>query len=184
MKRAFALGAVVLALVVAAVTAWVDVLSEPDRPTKPVAAAVTVFAPPKVLVDPDVDVDKAEVEAYVAHLANDPRGWRADLDHATVRIVRAGTNGTQRMPGHIAMAWPTEHRFTLSDEAWNVLGPKFAAVGGTLDEQRTWVLLHELGHMLGHPHIECPGSGPAPVMRAVSYDLDGCSYNVWPNPQS
>jgi hypothetical protein len=160
----------------------VDVLSEPDRPARPVAAAVTAYAPPQVEVDQGVDIDPAEVEAYVAALANDPRGWHADLDAYTVRIVPVGIGGTQKMPGHIGMAWPTKRLVTISDEAWHVLGPRFGAAGGTLDEQRTWILLHELGHMLGHDHTECPGSGPAPVMRATTYGLGNCDRNVWPHP--
>lgn len=180
MKRVVALGSVVTALVVAAVAAWVDVLSEPDRPT--VAAAVaTMYAPPQVVVDPNVAVDQAEVEAHVAHLANHPRGWRTDLDQFTVRIVPAGVGGTQRMPGRIGRAYHAKRLVVISDEAWTVLGPRFASVGGTLDDQRTWIVLHELGHLLGHEHTTCSAAGqPAPLMRPLNYDLNGCTLNVWP----
>lgn len=181
MKRLVALGAVVTTLVVAAVVAWVDVLTEHDRPA-PVAAAVTTYAPPAVEVAPGVDIDPADVTAYVAALASDPRGWRTDLDDYTVRIVPAGIGGTQKMPGRIGRAYPADALVVVSDEAWTDLGPKFAAVGGTLDDQRTWIVLHELGHLLGHDHTECPGSGPAPVMRATTYGLGGCVYNVWSHP--
>lgn len=34
-----------------------------------------------------------------------------------------------------------------------------------LDEYRQYVVSHEMGHILGHDHTDCPGAGqPAPVM--------------------
>jgi hypothetical protein len=166
------LATVVVALWAAAGIAWAGVLDEPDD-----------WKPPVVVVHPSATgVGHAEVLALVERLTDDPRGWRTDLGHLTVQIVPVGMRGTRNMPGHIGMAWPGEQLAAVSDESWTYLGERLAAAGGTLDDQRTWVILHELGHLLGHGHQECGGSGPAPVMRATTYGIGDCALNVWPNP--
>lgn len=183
MRLVIGVGALAAALTAAATIAWVDVLTE-DR--TPVAAVTQVrYAPPKVEVADDVtDVDQAEAAAFVQQVVNDPRGWRTDLNHVTVRIVRPGEHGTTPMPGVIGTVYDKD-LVAISAEAWTTLGPRLGALGGTLDDQRTWILLHEIGHLIedSPDHTECAGSGPAPVMRANSNEIgDGCTFNVWPNP--
>lgn len=183
MKRVAALGALVTALVVAAVTAWVVVLAEPEAPAAAQPAATLDFAPPSVAVAPGLDVDREEVAAFVGALVDDPRGWRADLGDHMLRVVRAGDYDTTPMPGLIGYAYPDVHLVVITDEAWTKVNPRFAALGGTLDDQRTWIVLHELGHLLGHEHTECAEPGPAPIMRAVSYEVGACELNIWPRPE-
>lgn len=180
MKRIVSMATVVTALWVAAVVAWVDAWPAVAQGHQ----AVVVYAPPTVEIAPGVDMDQAEVTAVVFGIVNDPRGWRTDLDEWTVRIVPPGTRGAGGLGALIGIAIADEHLALVTADGWTTLGPKFAAVGGTLDDQRTWIVLHELGHLLGHDHTGCPGAGPAPVMRAADYELGGCDLNVWPNPQS
>lgn len=191
MKVTAWLGAVSTVLCAAAVTAWVHVLDEADTSgdvtavlyASPTPSAAR-YAPPTVEVADGVDVDQAEVAAFVERVVNDPRGWRTDLDRFTFRIVAPGYRGTYGFGQDVGRAFVGEDYAVMTADAWVRVGTSFAATGGTLDDQRTQVVLHEMGHLLGqYDHTECPGWGPAPVMRATTYKLgEGCYLNVWPNP--
>lgn len=173
-------GVLAAALTAAATLVWVDVLD--DQRTQASAATPTRYAPPTVEVAPGVDVGQAEVAAYVQRITNDPRGWRTDLDQFTLRIVPPGTRDAHGINFLIGRSFRDENLAIVTADAWVRTGPQFVAVGGTLDQQRTWVVLHELGHLLGHEHTACPGSGPAPIMRSATYEIGDCDVNAWPNP--
>jgi hypothetical protein len=51
----------------------------------------------------------------------------------------------------------------------------------TIDEYRTGVINHEVGHFLGFAHMTCAGPGQlAPVMGRQTTELGGCKPNVYP----
>ncbi len=55
----------------------------------------------------------------------------------------------------------------------------------SLDEYRTMLVNHEVGHLIGqhHPATRCPGDGqPAPVMAQQSSGVAPCLANPWPLP--
>lgn len=55
----------------------------------------------------------------------------------------------------------------------------------SIDEYRTGVINHEMGHYLGFNHMACPGPGQlAPVMATQTIDLGGCLPNVHPFAQN
>lgn len=65
-------------------------------------------------------------------------------------------------------------RWKHASEAWN-------KQGNSLEDYRTMIINHEVGHWLGFEHSACPGPGlPAPVMQQQSIELQGCSFNAWP----
>ena len=54
---------------------------------------------------------------------------------------------------------------------------------GSLDEYRTMLVNHEVGHLIGqhHPASRCPAEGqPAPVMSQQSSGVAPCTANPWP----
>ena len=52
---------------------------------------------------------------------------------------------------------------------------------GDLASYRTMLLNHEMGHLLGQHHRDCPAPGQrAPVMQQQSASLEGCRANAWP----
>lgn len=66
-------------------------------------------------------------------------------------------------------------RWTGASAAWN-------SQGGSLQDYRSMVINHEVGHWLGFYHSYCGGPGQAaPVMQQQSIDLQGCTFNPWPN---
>lgn len=64
---------------------------------------------------------------------------------------------------------------------WQNASPAWNASGGSLDNYRSMVINHEVGHWLGFAHRYCAGSGQlAPVMQQQSINLQGCKFNPWP----
>lgn len=47
-----------------------------------------------------------------------------------------------------------------------------------LAEYRQYMVSHEMGHSLGHDHVKCSGSGPAPIMMQQTLGIGTCSPNT------
>lgn len=145
-----------------------------------------------------VGVDAAEFAATVANVLSDVRGWQA-VDGVMFVPVPAA---------HVAVGTPVDVRVTLAspgltDElcaplqthgdvsCWNgqraVVNAKrwvhgAATYGSDLAAYRVYVVNHEVGHGLGHGHVECAGPGqPAAVMVQQTLGLGGCLPWQWPS---
>ena len=68
----------------------------------------------------------------------------------------------------------------FADEArWANATEEFAS----LEVYREYVVNHEVGHVLGHHHQQCPGKGRlAPVMQQQTIKVAPCRPNGWPFP--
>lgn len=162
----------------------------PDAAATPAPRTTT---PVRILVEsrvPDVRTD--EFLATVADVLRDPRGWE-----------RAGFNflldGIGPAPYLLVLAEPEEVDalcLPLDTEAvWSCQNGGVVALNadrwrgatdaweGTLEDYRTMLVNHEVGHLLHlhHPVPQCPALGlPAPVMAQQSAGAYPCTENPWP----
>lgn len=71
----------------------------------------------------------------------------------------------------------------INDDRWAGATTAWNNAGGSLRDYRHMVINHEIGHWLGHGHINCSAPGAyAPIMQQQSIDLQGCKFNPWPLP--
>lgn len=69
----------------------------------------------------------------------------------------------------------------INDNRWSGATTAWNEAGGDIRNYRHMVINHEVGHWLGHGHLNCSGANnPAAVMRQQSIDLQGCAFNPWP----
>lgn len=138
--------------------------------------------------------DMDEFRRIVAETLNDARGWK----RAGVKFEEVESGG--RM--HVILAEPKEVEAAapwicsdklscsvgslvlINDDRWMGGSDSYNAIGVSNQNYRWMVLNHEVGHFLGHRHIEhCEtDEGLAPVMLQQSTGLRGCKPNSWPLP--
>jgi hypothetical protein len=145
-------------------------------------------------VEQGIPVDPATFAAAVEAVLTDPRGWAAAGD---VNLQRVGPEAVPTFRVRLATPATTDaHCAPLDTHAelscrngadvminltrW-LEGA--AASGLTREQYRQYLISHEVGHALGHEHVECPGPGQlAPVMLQQTLGLGGCAPNPWPFP--
>lgn len=146
----------------------------------------------------NLDVDIERFGQFVLDTLNDERGWSAvqDVSFAPAEdraeadiVVRLATPDTV---DDLCAPVPTGGTYscgTLSEGAvlnalrWTEGTSSFLTDGATATDYRHYLVNHEVGHLLGHGHVSCPGEGaPAPVMVQQSISLDGCTANGWVVP--
>lgn len=138
----------------------------------------------------DVDEFAAEVDEILA----DPRGWTGSEGIAFQRVSNGG-----QVDFAIRLAAPdtvdvlcapldTEGDVSCAQNGIAVINTmrwhRGADPSGLdLADYRRYLISHEVGHLLGHAHVECPGPGhPAPVMMQQTLDIGECAPNPWPHP--
>ena len=142
----------------------------------------------RVEVEDVVGISPVEFAAAVDAVTADPRGWTQAgtrrlqrTDTASLRIVLASPSTADRLCAPLNTAGKYSCRngndVVINADRWTAGVPHFQP----LDQYRIYVINHELGHALGHPHEPCPGNGQvAPVMLQQTIGLDGCTPNPWP----
>jgi hypothetical protein len=149
----------------------------------------------RVEVEPDLEIDGERFADFVMTALNDPRGWGADGSvrfertdgEADIRVVLATPTTVDSMCAPLATngRWSCGRygHAALNAERWVHGADAFLDAGGTMTEYREYLVNHEVGHLLGHPHESCPGEGEvAPVMVQQSISVQGCLPNGWPFP--
>jgi len=150
----------------------------------------------RVEVEGGTGVEPAEFAAHVERILSDPRGWTAadgialqrvtDPDRAEILITLATPDLVDVMclpmetDGEVSCAH-TGHAI-LNARRWHH-GAEPSGLG--LDDYRAYLVSHEVGHTLGHSHVECPGPGAlAPVMLQQTLGIGDCHPNPWPAPET
>jgi hypothetical protein len=142
-------------------------------------------------------VDATALATDVATVLKDPRGWQtkdgvrfvnvspeqaAKGAPVDLRITLASPDLTDRLCAPLdtrgEVSCHNGGRVVLNARRW-LLGA--AAYGADLAGYRTYLVNHEVGHGIGHPHAYCSGTGQvAPVMMQQTYGLKGCTAWPWP----
>jgi hypothetical protein len=126
---------------------------------------------------------------FIANTLNDPRSWGPtflEVNCDASIIIRKSTaeemavwyKEFKGLSVCDTRSFPTQ--IHILKENWDCIP---AASGFTSrDDYRRYVVLHEMGHALGHGHKTCaiPGS-PAPIMMQQTLGTGLCKPNPWVN---
>lgn len=171
-----------------------EVVTVPGEEPAPREAERTVRI--EIRVERGIGVEAAEFARQVMETLNDDRGWGHD---GSVAFARTSTGEADF---HLTLASPattdalcapvpTGGRVScgrigyavLNAQRWASGAEPFLAAGGNVQEYRHYLVNHEVGHVLGNGHRNCPGHGElAPVMLQQTLRLDGCVPNGWVAP--
>jgi len=186
-------------------TAALPVVEEGDGHLRPVAidaADLTSAARGRTVrisveVEGGLPVDANDFAATVGAVLSDPRGWQTEDRVRFVALSPAEVAKGADVDLRIALVSPAttdqlcaplqtrgevschnQQRAVINLRRWQ-LGA--GAYQGDLAGYRTYVINHEVGHGLGHGHVQCGGAGqPAPIMMQQTYGLAGCTAWPWP----
>lgn len=147
----------------------------------------------RVAVEAGLPESPAAFAAKVAATLADPRAWgaggrlafqRVGTGPVNFTVVLASPATTDRLcrPLNTAGIYScfSSGRSVVSYLRWRIGAP---AYDGDLESYRQYVVLHEVGHALGHDHETCsaPG-GLAPTMMQQTKGVSACRPNPWPFP--
>jgi hypothetical protein len=149
----------------------------------------------RVEVEEGTGVAIEDFAPEVERILSDPRGWTS-----------ADGISLQRLPGPdaemtITLATPAtvdllcypmdtdgdvscaqEGRAIINVLRWNE-GAEPSQL--PLGPYREYLISHEVGHVLGHHHVPCPGPDVlAPVMLQQTLGIEPCAPNPWPAPDA
>lgn len=148
----------------------------------------------RVEVEEGIGVAPDRFGDRVEEILSDPRGWttaegislqRVGTDVEADIVVKLTTPATTDLLCHpmetgsyYSCAPGTDA--IINADRWFDGGPR-SRLG--LVDYRRYLISHEVGHTLGHFHVECPGPGiPTPVMVPQTEDIGDCAPNPWPVP--
>jgi len=144
----------------------------------------------RVEVEDGLPMDGNEFAQAVHATLTDDRGWQQlhdvaferTTDDAELRVILASPATTDELCLPLdtggELSCRVGDQVVLNAERWVEGVPHF---DGRLGMYRQYLVNHEVGHALGHDHVECPEPGePAPVMMQQTKSIGDCEPNAWP----
>jgi hypothetical protein len=142
-----------------------------------------------VLVEGGLPVAVRSFARIVGRVLQDPRGWRqagyafriVSSEPADMSIVLASPALTDSFCAPLLTlgrySCAQAGRAVLNVERWRNGAPAYASIA----RYRTYMINHEVGHLLGRGHAYCSASGaPAPLMVQQTKGVAPCRTNPWP----
>jgi hypothetical protein len=146
----------------------------------------------RVEVETGLVLDPAAFAGLVDAALADRRSWPAAGDVTLQRVDGDAdfviTLATPDTTDRLCLPLQTNGVFSCHNGGRVILNVNRWEMGSSewplpLAEYRAYMVNHEVGHALGHGHVNSPGEGEvAPVMMQQTKGLDGCLPNAWPYP--
>lgn len=150
----------------------------------------------RVAVESNIDVvSVADFTDKIIETLSDPRSWIAGGKYRLQQVPRSSpyqftiylvtSTTTDRMCAPLRVHGFTSCRngshVVLNLDRYITSVAPYRSADVSLDTYRTYMINHEVGHVLGRNHELCPAKGaPAPVMEQQTLGLHGCTPNPWP----
>jgi hypothetical protein len=147
-----------------------------------------------VSIDADVikkyniyNTGERQIDFYIMAYLNSPDGWSQDgyffepVEKALARVwIRLSTTKTiENICGighNLSCAELGGKHMYLCAERWFEGAPKSKL---NLEDYRQYMVSHEIGHILGKEHVDCPGKGKhAPIMLQQTLGIGECIPNT------
>lgn len=149
----------------------------------------------RVEVEEGSGVPVEEFTAEVERILSDPRGWTTADGVSLQRVPgpEAEMTVTLATPGTVdLLCYPldTDGDVSCAQEGRAIINVKRWQEGAApsqlpLGPYREYLISHEVGHVLGHHHVPCPGPDVlAPVMLQQTLGIAPCAPNPWPAPDA
>lgn len=140
----------------------------------------------KTIVDPDVDYPKdqfaQEIEVYLA----DPDGWvsrgytfeASPKGKVQIHLSSPNTLLANGCPSReLSCAEFKGTHLRLNADLWDGVIRNKSKL--QLKDYRQYMVTHEMGHILGFDHVNCPGANhPAPLMMQQTLGISVCAPNT------
>ncbi len=181
--------------------------AQDERPVVPAAASGRLAVVPgtgkvlgagrlrqfRVAVEVGLPESPGAFAAAVERTLADPRGWGADGRLSFQRVAGGGADftvvlATAATTDRLCRPLDTSSIYSCFSTGRSVINVTrwregASAYAGDLVSYRSYVVLHEVGHALGHGHQLCPGPGRlAPTMMQQTKGVGACLPNPWPFP--
>jgi Protein of unknown function (DUF3152) len=134
------------------------------------------------LVDPDVRYPQDKFEKELSSYLKDPHGWgtkgytfKQAKTGIEIRLASPATINTRcgKDLRNLSCAELGGKHMYLNAMRWSHGAPESKL---ELHDYRQYMVSHEMGHILGHEHVSCPGRGhPAPIMMQQTLGIGQCT---------